>query len=195
MIDGDGAKCSGVPDPTCEDVLPVSNYECVNEGVFPDPQNCKKYYICTDNQEDGFLTDEYECDDNYVFDPSAPRDDYCRLTFNLFCVKIDCNGETKNIQMRYPFFPAIRGPIVASCRGSNPPLVYRCPANLVADLKTIPVECKPNCVGPLKYEYPNDNTKYFDCVFNGAAFVPRVKSCYRNYVYDARRRICVVNTS
>jgi hypothetical protein len=166
----------------------------LSAGIFPDVTNCKKFFVCTEDGAGGFYPPEdFECDNYYVFDPNGYQNDYCRFTRNRNCVQVNCQGQTKNILIRYPTFPSQRGEIVASCRGSKKPFVFRCEAGFLADLQTLPVECKLNCRGAGKFPYEDDSTKYVDCVFTGRRFEPKVKSCFRNYYFDRVRRQCMLN--
>lgn len=170
--------------------MTAADFDCLSEGVFPDPSDCKKYYYCSLNEDNNFVADLYTCDNFYVFDPSAPNNDYCRLTMNRWCITANCQGSVKNILLNYPFFPSTSGQIVASCRGTLKPLIFRCEAGFLADLNTLPVECNLNCRGAGKYEYADDETKYLECVFSGRLWEPKLKSCFRNYYFNKQTKLC-----
>jgi hypothetical protein len=161
--------------------------------VFPDPSDCKKYYVCSDSGEGELIADEYFCDNYYVFDPSAPNNDYCRFTRNYYCITANCQGQVKNILMNYPFLGRGRGEVVAMCRGSNKPLIFRCGEGFTAKLNSIPVECELTCRGSGKFEYVEDSTKYYDCIWTGRGWEAKIKSCFRNYYFDKTKKQCVVN--
>lgn len=162
------------------------------EGFFPDASDCHKYYQCTADGEDGYFVDPYECEDLYVFDPSAPNDDYCRFTRNRYCVTVECGNTPKNILMSYPFFPRNKGEIVATCRGSKKPLMTSCGAGFQADLKTLPVECKIICKGASKFEFPGDKSKYYECIQTLKGWEGKVKSCFRDYYFDKKTKLCAI---
>lgn len=94
--------------------------------------------------------------------------------------------------MKYPFLASNKGQIVASCRGSKKPLVFKCGEGLIADLETLPVECKLNCVRADKAAYADDDTKYYECVYNGQRWESKLKSCFKNYYFNASLKQCVV---
>lgn len=166
------------------------DFECLSEGIFPDPLNCKKYYNCFDNGQNGFEADAYECENLYVFDPNLDGPSFCRLTFNNFCVQAECGETSKNVLMNYNLFT--KGQFVASCRKGKRPLVTRCDDGFTADLNTIPVECKlTTCVGPAKFEFREDSTKYFQCIFTGFGWDAVLKTCRRNYKFDRNLKECV----
>jgi hypothetical protein len=185
------AKCTNVHDEECGPA--VSDFECLAEGVFPDPSDCKKYYVCSDSGEGELIADEYFCDNYYVFDPSAPNNDYCRFTRNFYCITANCQGQVKNILMNYPFLGRGRGQVVASCRGSKKPLIFRCGEGFTAKLNSIPVECELTCRGAGKFEYVEDSMKYYDCIWTGRGWEAKIKSCFRNYYFDKTKKQCVVN--
>ena len=185
------AICTSKKSEECGPSIP--DFECLDDGVFPDPLNCKKYYYCSSDGEGGFVADEFECSNYYVFDPSAPREEYCRFTWNRYCVTANCQGKTKNILLNYPFLSTARGQVVAVCRGNKKPLIVRCAEGLTAKLDTLPVECVVNCRGAGKYEYADDSSKYYECVFTGRFYEARVKSCFRNYIFDKKSKQCVLS--
>lgn len=165
----------------------------MKEGVFPDPANCRKYYRCTDGAA-GFTLDDFFCESLYVFDPSAPGGNYCRLTNGRYCVTVDCKDSTSNILMNYPFLPTTSGQFVTGCRGTGKkPLVYSCSAGLVAKLNTNPVECELNCRGAGKFAYDEDKTKYYECYWTGLRWDSKINNCFRGYIFDKTKRDCIVD--
>jgi hypothetical protein len=134
--------------------------------------------------------DAFECSDLYVFDPVGRNEDYCRLTFGRDCVTANCQGSSRNILLNYRFF---RGQIGVTCRKGKSPVPFRCEDGLVADLDSLPVDCKLNCRGPGKAAYPDDDKKYYECVYSSSTrrYESTLKTCFRNYYFDARRRVCV----
>lgn len=188
----------------CSDKLPVTNpvcppkpskYLCMEEGIFPDATNCHKYYQCYKDPSPGkdtLIVAEYECDDLYVFDPSAPNGDYCRFTRNRFCVTVECGSTVKNILMSYPFFPRNKGEIVATCIGTDKtPLMTRCPEGFQANLQAIPAECKLICKKAGKFEFTGDKTKYHECLQTLNGWEAKVKSCMVGQTFDTKTKKCV----
>ena len=185
------AKCVKTQNKICAETE-GSNFDCLSAGIFPDPINCKKYYNCFDDGQDGFKADVYECENFYVFDPNFIDNSYCRLTYNFFCVQADCSGSSKNILLNYSRYT--KGQYVATCRANGkPPLVTKCDEGYVADLKMIPVECKINCNGPAKYADPKESTKYLECIFDGITWKETLKSCFRDHYFDKISKQCVLN--
>jgi hypothetical protein len=168
----------------------TSSFECLSAGIFPDPLDCKKYYNCLVNSEGELIADGYECDNFYVFDPSSVGNDFCRLTFNRFCVQAECTGNVKNVLLNYL---NTKVQFVATCRNGKKPLVSKCEEGFVADLKTLPVECNVNCLGPSKFENRDDPTKYFDCIYTDLGWKATLKNCFRNYSFDKDVKACVFN--
>lgn len=180
--------CSKEPKTGCTPAK--SDFVCLAEGFFPDPLDCKKFFQCT-KEGDKFEIDNFQCEDSEVFDPSAPRGFYCRSTGGRFCTEANCNGETgKTIVLAYQFFPKTKGQIVVTCRGTQKPLVFRCGEGYVADLDTMPIQCKFNCRAAGQHPHPDSETKYFDCVRGGGGWVSKVKECYRNYYFNSKKKLC-----
>lgn len=163
-------------------------------GVFPDPTNCHVYYFCYDDGTGALAADRYECENLYVFDPSGPKNEYCRLTRNLYCTQAKCTTSGQNILLNYSFWPKSRGQLVASCRGDGKlPYVFRCEAGFEADLKTLPVQCNLVCTRADKAAFPGDSTQYYECIFNGRTWEPKIKSCFRGYYFDGKSKQCLFN--
>lgn len=162
-------------------------------GVFPDPRDCHKYFNCYDGGGE-LEADGYECDDQYVFDPSdaTKTKEYCRLTRNRYCTTAACTGKTENLLMVYQYYPKTKGQFVASCRkGGKSPLVTHCKAGFLPNLATLPVECKLQCTKANKAEYSGDDTKYWECVFNGKGWEAKPKSCFRGDIFDPKTKMCI----
>ena len=59
----------------------ASGFECPEEaGVFPDPEQCDKYYECVDG-----LPETKFCPDGLLFDASDPNSELCDYPFNVDC--------------------------------------------------------------------------------------------------------------
>lgn len=159
-------------------------------GVFPDATDCKKYYYCSDDGAGEIVADRFECDDYYVFDPSGPGNEFCRLTMNRFCTQVKCDDSFKNILLQYQFFPITSGSYIATCQPNKKPIVTRCEAGFIPNLTTVPVDCELVCRAAAKLPFPGDDMKYYECVFNGRNWEAKVKSCYRNYYFDAKTKLC-----
>lgn len=157
-------------------------------GVFPDLSDCKKYYVCTsDGADDFYPADDFECDELYNFNPTGRQNDYCQ--FRGRCVTANCQGSAKNILINYLGF---RGQIVATCRKDKKPIATRCEDGFIADLKSIPVECKVRCASRgAKYEFPGNKWKYYECIIEQGRVVPKEKTCFRNMSFDKVKKYCV----
>lgn len=168
----------------------------MDEGVFPDPLNCKRFFNCYVDATGELGAEQYECDNLHVFDPTR-KGNYCRFTRNSrLCITAACTGTTKNILMTYPSFPVRLGQIVATCRSKGKyPLVTMCKAGFVANLNKLPVECTITCRGAAKAEYAEDNNKYWQCVFNGRTWEAKVKSCFRGDIFNPKTKACIRDPS
>lgn len=175
---------------SCGDDVVTTDFVCMAAGVYPDPTNCRKFIICEPDGSGDYYTDAYECDDQYVFNPAGRDNEYCRLTFNRYCVLPNCQGSSKNLLLSYPGF---RGQLGVTCRKEKTPIPFRCEEGFTANLKSLPVECTLNCRAGLKAAIPDDDTKYYECVYDAATrrYQPKIKSCYRNFYFDASRKVCV----
>lgn len=184
------AQCLPDPSPLC--AAEPSDFICTGEGVFPDPSDCKSYFFCTKDPTGSLIAENLFCDDLYVFDPSGPKNNFCRLTVNRYCTTANCAGAFKNILLSYAFFPKSMGQLVASCQGDSPAIVTRCEAGFEANLSSLPVECNLVCTGAKKEAHPTDETKYYECVYVGSRWESKVKSCFSTYYFNATKKQCEV---
>lgn len=148
------------------------------------------YYYCFKDASKGFTAQKFECPDLYVFDPILSEENPCRLTFNRNCVTAKCSDSFSNILLSYPTLPRSQGQIGVTCMGEDKPIVFRCKANFLANLNTLPVECDLQCRNGLRTPFPGDNQKYYDCYYDGSAWTPRVVSCLRNQYFDEKYLKC-----
>ena len=51
-----------------------------NNGFFPDPEQCDKYYECVDN-----IPETKFCPDGLLFEASDPNSELCDYPFNVDC--------------------------------------------------------------------------------------------------------------
>lgn len=191
------ATCSSTRSEKCPPTIITTDFICTGQGVFPDPLNCMKFYDCYTDSTGELIADPYECDNLYVFDPSLPHPFYCRRSniYKAYCVEANCKDSTQTKLLSYPFFSAARGQIIAKCRGTKKPLVFRCPAGFVADLNSLPIQCNLRCTGAGRFEDPEslaegDDSFYLECVFDGRIWTPKKKACFRSMFFNPKSKLC-----
>lgn len=186
------AKCSSKPDEACPpDPSSAPDYICWEQGIFPDPLDCRKYYECAFDDIGDLVPYLYECDDLYVFDPNAANIKYCRLTRGRYCVTAPCKGEYKNVELKYPTLPKSKGQLIATCLGDeNRNIVTRCEAGFEADMSSLPPSCELKCRGAGLFVYPGDDSFYYQCLYTAQGWQPKKKSCYRGEIFNKTKRQC-----
>jgi hypothetical protein len=171
----------------------ASEFNCFAAGVFPNPTNCQSYINCVSSGKDTFNAEIYDCGTQYVFDPSAPKDFNCRLRNDAKsnCVKVDCSrNPLRNVAMDYPDFPACKGEIIATCLGDKMPLVTRCPEGFKANLALLPPVCEIVCSEEGVFEYPGDETKFYDCSLTYSGWVASLVSCLKGETFNKSTKTC-----
>lgn len=68
--------------PTTPD--PGSDFKCEDEGFFPHPRDCKKYFWCLDSPNLGIVAHQFTCPSGLVFNKQSDSCDYAR---NVICNK------------------------------------------------------------------------------------------------------------
>lgn len=63
-----------------------TDFRCEDEGFYPHPKDCKKYYWCLDGGASGLglVAHQFTCPSGLYFNPSA---DSCDYTRNVLCNK------------------------------------------------------------------------------------------------------------
>ncbi|XP_043461706.1 uncharacterized protein LOC122498159 isoform X3 [Leptopilina heterotoma] len=76
--------------PTTPD--PGSDFKCEDEGFFPHPRDCKKYFWCLDSGPSGLgvVAHQFTCPSGLVFNKGADSCDYPR---NVVCPKVKSTSE------------------------------------------------------------------------------------------------------
>ncbi|XP_023290095.1 mucin-17 [Orussus abietinus] len=80
--------------PTTPD--PGSDFKCEDEGFFPHPRDCKKYFWCLDSGPSGLgiVAHQFTCPSGLVFNKAADSCDYPR---NVICPKAKSQGNQGNL--------------------------------------------------------------------------------------------------
>lgn len=92
--------------------------------------------------------------------------------------------------MVYSDFPACKGEIVATCLGDKMPLVTRCPAGFKANLTLLPPVCEIVCSEEGVFEYPGDETKYYECVLTTAGWRSTSFNCIQGTYFNKSTKSC-----
>ncbi|XP_059618815.1 mucin-2-like [Phlebotomus argentipes] len=79
--------------PTTPD--PGSDFKCEDEGFFPHPRDCKKYFWCLDSgpSELGIVAHQFTCPSGLYFNKAADSCDYSR---NVICSKSKSSSSTSS---------------------------------------------------------------------------------------------------
>ncbi|XP_055377105.1 uncharacterized protein LOC129609205 [Condylostylus longicornis] len=66
-------NCSSTKNCSSNDVTEVDLvFNCKNEGIFPNPYDCKTYFICSKDSKSSSLSKDYiKCPDGYAFNPMS----------------------------------------------------------------------------------------------------------------------------
>lgn len=176
----------------CDGSYPAS-ISCHGEGVFPDPSNCKKYYMCDEEQ----VMTYGECRGGSAFNPSTNR----------------CDKKIKDMNRCLSPLPICYNLTQTGAVEGNPNIFYRCKRVYVDDENhfypeiyscpdnyhfngNICVETFPdiedqggNCVQAGLFYHPDDCTWYRDCPAKGVS--PVTKLCPENNRFDPIKGKCL----
>ncbi|XP_052562361.1 uncharacterized protein LOC120424548 isoform X4 [Culex pipiens pallens] len=79
-----GGRTTTPQPPTTPD--PGADFKCTDEGFFPHPRDCKKYFWCLDAPALGLVAHQFTCPSGLVFNKLADSCDYAR---NVACSKTE----------------------------------------------------------------------------------------------------------
>jgi hypothetical protein len=197
---GGAAFCSAKPATDCP-VIPV-DFNCVQEGILPDPLNCNRYYYC-DLQDSGkFKAQQLSCPDGYAFEPTLPDIFPCIYTANNVesCITSNCNNTAFGAisVMRYASLPSnlSRGQIAVKCFGSlGKPVVYKTIPYVA--LASVDDDLVPryNIICPYEgYKLPDtaNPNNYYVCVRdkNNQIISSKSFTCFAGKRYNKCKQIC-----
>ncbi|XP_058064495.1 mucin-2-like [Anopheles bellator] len=87
-----GGRTTTPQPPTTPD--PGADFKCTDEGFFPHPRDCKKYFWCLESPSLGLVAHHFTCPSGLVFNKLADSCDYAR---NVICSKHAPITSTTNI--------------------------------------------------------------------------------------------------
>lgn len=78
------ARTTTPPPPTTPD--PGADFKCEDEGFYPNPRDCKKYFWCLDSGPSnlGIVAHQFTCPSGLIFNQATDSCDYAR---NVVCAK------------------------------------------------------------------------------------------------------------
>lgn len=154
----------------------ASAFTCTGTGTYPDPDNCKTYYICTAAGAEAFLM---SCPTGYAFDSINKNCKKAPLAKD--CATIKCTASA------FVVYPADKS-YYAYCNADLRPLVFQCPQGEQFDVLTS--GCKFVCSAEGYFAGP-ENTSFYLCFKSGTTMSFIKQFCPTGLVYDAIKTNCV----
>lgn len=177
----------------CDDDGHYAYFNCHAIGVFPDPFNCRKYYMCNKH----LVHLEAQCSNEYAFDPSTNR----------------CTRKIKDMDRCLSPVPVCHNSSQIGPIEGNPNTYYRCKRvdgidgnifvpELYACLDNqyfngvVCVDITPdvedqngNCLKEGNFYYPNNCAWYRECPSRGSK--PVTRSCPDHNKFDPKEGKCI----
>lgn len=158
--------CTATKPADCE--MTTSDFNCIGEGAFPNPNNCQTYFFCSAAKADAVT---WECPANYVYDA---LNGFCkRKVYAADCVVIKCI--TANTFVAHTGNPNF----YAFCNADLKPLLFQCPKN-----KQYSSGCKYVCK-TAGYHMGSTKDEAYLCSKNGAKWDQSIYTCPATYEYNA----------
>lgn len=171
-----GSACTGTPADSC---TAGPTFPCTSDGLFPDPENCTKYWECVA----GTAT-LYECPVGFVYDSLVDR---CAASTArtvvpaVPCNKLDCSKKPNGFLV-YPGNPAYYAYCALETTGKITTYMFKCdyPTFQIFDL--VSNQCIYDCKASGYYQDPADCNGYYYC--SAAKANPIRATCTPTYVFD-----------
>ncbi|XP_055590929.1 uncharacterized protein LOC129743010 [Uranotaenia lowii] len=152
---------------------------CPEEGIFPQPTNCRQYIYCNKDKEALILN----CNSNWVYNhtsgdcvpPRIPAD----------CFQINCVAGKNRYWAYTPdpkiyFYCAPDGPMTLQCPGEHDGFNDKL------------IRCEFLCPREGRFEYPGDHTKYYSCQKSGGKLTATVVQCPDGLIFVKELERCVL---
>ncbi|KAJ9574097.1 hypothetical protein L9F63_008511 [Diploptera punctata] len=164
-----------------------SDFQCLQKGYFPDPADCKRYHVCSDNLE------HYKGECEEQFDPVTGSCDPPDGTAECKPQARECKSPNLSPASlpNAPSYYTLCIPKPTTNRKT--PYVYimsvmKCPDEHVFDDKKL--ICIRSCTGKRgRFQDPDNCHSYIECT--DAPGEGTKKLCPNNYGYHPKRRLCL----
>lgn len=161
------------------------DYKCTGHGQFPDPSNCRRYYIC--DAPNTAPLGVYECPLNYVYNSKTG------LCVRSICQNIDCS-KTPNQYIISSADPSI---LIYCFSGNNvqKPYVFRCPdpQNMQYDKDSL--KCVYKCTREGRFADRVKCTGFYDCFWSIYGYQYNHNTCPSGYAFNVSSLQCVQATT
>lgn len=122
------------PPPVTPD--PGSDFKCEEEGFYPHPRDCKKYFWCLEAAGLGIVAHQFTCPSGLFFNKLA---DSCDYTRNVHCSKEETKKSTTTTTTEEPtttttYRTTTRANLPSTTRAN--PLLYRSPSRTTTQRTT-----------------------------------------------------------
>ena len=165
-------QCTKTPDMRNSNCIP--HFECMSEGIFPDPYDCTSYHYCVGTQA---IDQRFNCPDGYVF--NLQKQLCSRKDIYSVCETVDCS-RTVNGYILFKSSPAY----YAMCFAINAIYVFKCSDedNMVFDANL--GECVYNCPGVGNFVNTRNCNSYIMCTKKNGKLEGSEVNCQKNYWFN-----------
>lgn len=179
------------------------NYNCINsepervqcqsEGNFPDPYDCKKYFICVLKPDGEFDKYTRECSGSYVYDPfikkCEKKVEKCASSVSICNSELESGPISGNLNI---FYKCIRANVTV---GYNyVPQMYDCPENFFyngtscVDREFTGLGDNKKCIEIGRFPSADSCYHYNTCGTIGGE--PLVRACGVDYRFSPITKLC-----
>lgn len=184
-------ECSATTTDKCKPGVPGAQSRCKTAGYFPDPDDCKKYYICTEISNGIFIEEIKTCNDPRSYNASS---ELCEIIDNTQCTSpsVDCQNTFIAGFAEFPEYFAVCIPIPGDPPTHNK-LVFKCPEDYTFNEKD--KECQPNyCKSKGRHPDPESCTSFYQCVPkpSGKGFDVTKGQCPLGTAFSPIYKLCMI---
>ncbi|KOC59041.1 hypothetical protein WH47_00372, partial [Habropoda laboriosa] len=168
--------------------------QCTEEGFFPDPQNCHKFYRCV-GSDSSFTKYEFQCGTGTAWDSSLQSCNHEYLVPNCKggTTSSDSSSTTEADSSQNEITSTISQQTTTQAQTSVPP------SSTAASTSTVPSSTTPGtstssgssqCPGEGFFPNPTDCTKFFRCVRTYSGFIRYDFACGPGTAWDSSIQSC-----
>uniref|UniRef100_A0A336KMD4 CSON010844 protein n=1 Tax=Culicoides sonorensis TaxID=179676 RepID=A0A336KMD4_CULSO len=166
-------RCSNRPDPNnaaCDDGQDsAADFFCTDIGYFPDPLNCRNYYICSYDPLTQDITPKlYTCPVNHIFNYANTKECYRYINPPAsMCPNITCNGQASSYPIVHPrnrdyYYFCMPHPLKPD-ENRFLPIMFRCEEGWVFNGRKCVYDCSRRGNG--RFSMSSSETNYYELSF------------------------------
>ncbi|KAJ6645645.1 hypothetical protein Bhyg_00852 [Pseudolycoriella hygida] len=173
--------CSSTPG-NCSSALP---FRCTSAGVFPDPNDCRRYRHCNESNAESTA---YICPLGFVFNSKINLCEFTKSSHHSskICNTVDCSRKTNEVAEYKPNRAFFSFCFVDS-DGVRETIMFKCENEEYEIYDVSKNMCTFNCKKSGYYQDPSNCENYYVCSPSSGGFKAEKIPCPTGYYFDGTK--------